>query len=44
VEDPRKTKLRRGLTQLSKAQILKLLKAPADSMVVDEYFYKDGKY
>ena len=43
-EDPRKTKLRKGLQQLTSGQILRLLEAPADSMVVDEYFYKDGKY
>jgi hypothetical protein len=42
--DTRKQKLRKGLEQLSKAQILRLLLCDKEDLVTDEYFYHKGRY
>jgi len=44
MEDLRKQRLRKGLAQLDKTQILRLLDASEESMVMDEYYYYEGRY
>ena len=42
--DPRKIKLKKGLQQLSRKQLTTLLETPEDHLILDEYYYRDGRY
>lgn len=44
LEDPRKTKLRQGLSQLNNTQLRRLLATPEQELVTDTYFYDSGRY
>lgn len=44
MKDARKTHLRKGLAQLNKNQIQKILDTPEELLIMDEYFYYKGRY